>query len=113
MNDIKKVIDQIERSLNESLKLLQELDTDNFDTNYSKAVEKMKKAEELKKVIPDGNTLEGFELSKKKINFLTKQISERYDNIIEKYRNDLLYVSGELKKLRNKKKISVYSGGIR
>ena len=111
MMNVKLTENRLTRYMNRTLAMLSALDVDNFEQNFNIAFENMKKADELKKEVNFDNSPNAFDNSREKINFLAKQIQEKYDNIIKEYEDEISQITEELKVIRNKKKIVLYTGG--
>jgi hypothetical protein len=111
MINVELTVNRLNRYLNRSLMLLSDLDVDNFEQNFNIVVANMKKAKDLKKQVDFDDAPNAFDSHREGINFLTKQIQEKYDNIVKKYEDEISEIAEELKIVRNKKKIMLYTGG--
>ncbi|MFZ6031791.1 MAG: hypothetical protein ACOYVE_00640 [Melioribacter sp.] len=99
-------------AMNQLMDLLtQQLDSinfDNFDDKFQEALESMMVIQKLKKDVCAKWGKEYFEKNEPEILLKAKLIEEKYDNIIERFKNELKKVEKEISALNSQRKIVNY-----
>ncbi len=87
---------------------LDSINTNNFDDKFQEAMESMMVIQKLKKDVCEKWGKEYFEKNEPNILKKAKLIEEKYDNIIEQFRNELKKVEKEISALNSQRKIVNY-----
>lgn len=102
-------IDNIKNLLNNVIKDLNLLETGDFQINFDNAKNKMKLFNELKENLIKRYPIEELRKYDKELILLTKQINNKYDNIIEVKKKQMHEIAFRMKLLQNRKKLINYS----
>lgn len=108
MNGKSDITTQIKILLDEVLAEFDEINRTNFDDKFNRARNKMITAKKLKNEIINSNNKEEISFVKQFIEPLAKQISKRYDNVVEEFNLAANAVLKELLIIQNKKKLTIY-----
>jgi len=101
-------IEKLRNYLTDAETALDTLSFDNFDTSYPQALNSMKKARQLRTdMLKEFGTPISAALDKI-FSLQTKQIKDKFDNIVEVYSNEEKRLNVELKSLSQKKKLTAY-----
>lgn len=92
-----------------TMELLNALDRNNFDDYLNKVKMEMAEAESLKKELRRDYSAMELNVYNNDLLMLTKQIHEKFDNIIQERQNELDIISAELSNSLNKKKLANYN----
>ncbi len=105
---MQKKIEQIKNLLKEANERMSHLTNDNFDESFPEIkgmlADSQKQKNALLAVYPPAE-LKVFE---PELNLLTKQLTESFDNIIKKKREDLSILAEKIKSVQNKMKLANY-----
>lgn len=92
--------------------LLHKLDSLNDEEYFFEKIgtvkKEIKEIETLKNDLKENFSKVELEYIDSEFNFLTKQIQEKFDNIISEKKRDINLVSEQIKNLQNSKKLAVY-----
>ncbi len=102
-------IENIKNILREVIKDLSLIETDDFQANFESAKDKMRIFHEMKEKLIKDYSLEELRNYEQELLIITKQINNKYDNVIEVKKKQLQEVGLKIRLLQNRKKLINYS----
>lgn len=111
MQSIGQILDEFEKLIDNCRNALQNLNPENFDTNFNLAVTNYQKAKDLHKEIPKKINSPELEEKLKKIVISTKLIEKDYDNVIRNYYTEIDKIQSDIRSINKKRKLASYSKG--
>ena len=102
-------IKNIENLLKDVLEDLSLIETADFQVNFDNAKNKMQLFNKMKEKLIEDYPIEELSKSSQGLIFLTKQINNKYDNIIEVKKKQMQEIVLRMKLLQNRKKLINYS----
>ncbi len=109
MSSLKKEIEKLKDIFNHVLVFLNEMNDENLRYNLEKAKVMMQNAHYLRKELLSGFEIEELKYFDDDLSKITKQVSDKFDNIITNKRLELEIVSKKLILMQNQKKLINYS----
>ncbi len=106
--DLEKKINKLKFYFLLALKELNELTHENFSDNLATAKSCMQDAEILKNELKKEYKYEVLKPYEKELMKITKQIREKYDNIVESKKLEMARISERIRFIQNKKKLVNY-----
>lgn len=108
MNELRNKTAAINELLDNLQLQLNLLNSNNFDQNFQFALETMLVIQNLRKDLEEKYGVENIVKYSPELLMKAKQIEKTYDNIIEKFRAEMVYLEREISRLTGKKKIANY-----
>jgi len=108
MNSKTDITRRIKILLEDVLNEFEEINQYNFDEKFNQARNKMIMAKKLRNEIINSNNKDDISFIKQTIEPVAKQISKRYDNVVEEFNLAANAVLKELFIIKNKKKLTIY-----
>ena len=106
---LQKAISNIILNIEKSLKILDSITEENFNKEFPKAFGYIEEAGKIKIDFAEKCTKSEINELEKKIFPKTKQLKEKFDNIIAVKQEKILDIAKKLNELNNKKKLVKYS----
>ena len=106
---LQNTISNIKLNIEKSLNILDFITEENFSTEFPKAVRYIKEAGKITKDFKVKCSPEQLQEFENKLYPLTKQLKDKFDNIIAGKQQSIIEIAKELKELNNKKKLVNYS----
>lgn len=111
MSNTVQILVEIQKLLDLCSEALQNLNPENFDTNFNLAVTNFQKVKDLRKQIPEKINSPELEEKLKKIVISTKLIEKDYDNVIRNYYTEIDKIQSDIRNINKKRKLARYSKG--
>jgi len=105
---MEETLNNIDEKLESALLGLKSLTVENFDSTFNSALNQMKEAHELRRDIDLNELSDNCSEKIKKINNNAKLIQETYDNMVNRYEEEIQFLKNSLKVSLNQKKIAKY-----
>jgi hypothetical protein len=102
IKEIKMILEQISEAL-------LQLNAENFDPVLTELNQNLSKITAIKQDLKSQFDLPTLKSHEEPLNILTKQIYERFDNIINEMKREQTLIQIELKNIQNKKKLANYN----
>ncbi len=106
---MQKTFSHIKLNIVKSLNILDFISEDNFNIEFPKAVKYISEAGKIKNEFQVSCLPSELPEFEKKLYSLTKQLKEKFDNIIAGKQQRIFEIAKELKELNNKKKLVNYN----
>lgn len=111
MVNSKEIVNKIESSLNQALTALKELTSENFETNFELAYDRLDNARKLRSALNEDNLSDKVLIRLKKMNLTAKLIEKEYDNVVENCKTEIEEIAAAIKNVGKEKKIAIYTRG--
>lgn len=111
MKSTSQILDEIEILIDKCRYALQNLNPENFDTNFNLAITNFQKVKDLHKEIPEKINSPELEEKLKKVVIFTKLIEKDYDNVIRNYYTEIDKIQSDIRNINKKRKLASYSKG--
>lgn len=111
MNTYPAIVENIEKLMNQTLKSLQEMNHENFETNLRSACTTLDYARKLRSSMQEERISAELQNRLKKVNLTAKLIEKEYDNIVENQKAEVDKLALAIQNIGREKKIAIYTRG--
>ncbi|NMB82369.1 MAG: hypothetical protein GYA14_11185 [Ignavibacteria bacterium] len=108
MNDLQKKTIRMKELMDTVEKSIENLTTDNFNTNFKFSLDTMSEIQSIKKDLAQKYGINNIAKYDPEMLIKAKLIEKSYDNIIEKFRRELKKTENQLFNINKQKKITNY-----